>query len=183
MNITWPFGILQCQNTWLPLGHITYTNNLPLALEPITAVSQTHLLKMSIKLHMSKHFSQWISDIVNWSYLSDDHIALANKLSDNIINPFYVFGFLVRPRFLCQSNGSIAVTKRGISDTTEGTTPNWEANYLIQTASLAASNAAKYLASVVESAVTLCLELFQLTAPPLQMKTNPKIDFLSLISD
>ena len=88
--------------------------------------------------------------------------------------PFYVFGFLVRPRFLCQSNGSIAVTKRGISDTTEGTTPIWEANYLIQTASLASSNAAKYSASIVESAVTLSLELFQLTTPPLQIKQTPR---------
>ena len=41
MNITWPFGILQCQNTGLPLGHITYTNNLPLALELIIHVSYT----------------------------------------------------------------------------------------------------------------------------------------------
>ena len=151
MNIIWPFGILQCQNTWLPLGYMTYTNNLPFALETITAVSQTYLLKMSIQLLLSKHSSQWINDIISWSYLLDDYISLANKLSDNIILPFYVFGFLVRPRFLCQSNGSIAVTKRGISDTTEGTTPCREANNLIQIASLAASNAAKYSSRLVFS--------------------------------
>ena len=73
--------------------------------------------------------------------------------------------------------------KRGIGDLTEGITPSWEVNFLIQIAYLAASDAAIYSASVVESAVTLCLELFQLTAPPLQMNTNPEIDFLSSISD
>ncbi|EFH51116.1 predicted protein, partial [Arabidopsis lyrata subsp. lyrata] len=54
-----------------------------------------------------------------------------------------------------------------------GTTPSSVMNFLIQTASLAASEAAIYSASVVESATVLCLELFQLTAPPLRQKTNP----------
>src|SRR5688572_10652813 len=38
--------------------------------------------------------------------------------------------------------------------------------FLIQTPSFAASEAAMYSASVVESATVSCLELFQLTAPP-----------------
>ena len=49
----------------------------------------------------------------------------------------------------------------------EGTTPSSIMNFLIQTAYLAASDAAMYSASVVESIVTLYLELFQLLAPPL----------------
>ena len=56
-------------------------------------------------------------------------------------------------------------------------------NFLIQIASLVASDAAIYSASIMESAVTPYLELFQLTAPPLQIKTNPEIDFLSSTSD
>ena len=47
-----------------------------------------------------------------------------------------------------------------------GTTPSSVMNFLIQTASLAASDAAIYSAFVVESATVLCFELFQLTAPP-----------------
>ena len=73
--------------------------------------------------------------------------------------------------------------KRGTADSMEGTTPSSLTNFRIQIASLAASDAAMYSASVVESAVILYLELFQLTAPPLQVKTNPEIDFLSSTSD
>ena len=41
-----------------------------------------------------------------------------------------------------------------------GTTPSSKMNFLIQTASLAASDAAIYSASVVEFATVLCFELF-----------------------
>ena len=37
--------------------------------------------------------------------------------------------------------------------------------------------------SVVESAMMGCLELFQLTVPPLQTNTYPDVDFLSSESD
>ena len=39
-----------------------------------------------------------------------------------------------------------------------------------------------YLASMVESAMTDYLKLFQLTAPPVHKKIHPDIDFLSSIS-
>ena len=61
-----------------------------------------------------------------------------------------------------------------------GTTPRSEMNFLIQTASLAASDAAIYSASVVESAVVLCLQLLQLTVPPFRVKTYPEVILLSL---
>ena len=73
--------------------------------------------------------------------------------------------------------------KRGTADLMEGITPSSLTNFRIQTASLVASDAAMYSASVMESAVILYFELFKLTAPPLQMNTNPEIDFLSSISD
>ena len=50
-----------------------------------------------------------------------------------------------------------------------GTTSSLVMNFLIQTASLAAFEAAIYSASVVESVVVTCLELFQLTAPPFKV--------------
>jgi len=52
-------------------------------------------------------------------------------------------------------------------------------NFLIQTPSFAASEAAMYSASVVESAEVSCFELFHLTAPPLRMNTNPDCDLES----
>ena len=47
-----------------------------------------------------------------------------------------------------------------------GTTSSSVINFLIQTASLAASEAVIYSVSVVELEVVSYLELFQLTAPP-----------------
>ncbi|KAL0413299.1 UNVERIFIED_CONTAM: hypothetical protein Sradi_1531600 [Sesamum radiatum] len=53
----------------------------------------------------------------------------------------------------------------------------------IQTASLAASEAAIYLASMVESAVVSYLKLFQATTPPLSLNTKPDRDLTSSSSD
>ena len=64
-----------------------------------------------------------------------------------------------------------------------GTTPNFVINFLSQTASLVALEAAIYSASVVESAVDPCMELFQQTTPLLRVNTNPDVEFLSSGSD
>ena len=55
---------------------------------------------------------------------------------------------------------------KSIGRTMLGTTPSSIMNFFIQTASLAASEAAMYSDLVVESAVVSCLELFQPTAQP-----------------
>ena len=60
-----------------------------------------------------------------------------------------------------------------------GTIPRSEMNFLIQTASFAALDAAIYSASVVESATVSCFELFQLTAPPFKQNTYPDCDLKS----
>src|SRR3954468_19475222 len=60
-----------------------------------------------------------------------------------------------------------------------GTTPSSVMNFLIQYPSFVASEAVMYSASVVESATVFCLELFQLTAPPLSVKTYPDSDLKS----
>ncbi|MFS7898947.1 hypothetical protein Hanom_Chr00s036088g01772331 [Helianthus anomalus] len=52
-----------------------------------------------------------------------------------------------------------------------GITSRSAMNFFIQTASLAASEAAIYSDSVVDWATTLCLELFQVIAPPFKVKT------------
>nr|GEZ82746.1 retrotransposon protein, putative, Ty1-copia subclass [Tanacetum cinerariifolium] len=55
-----------------------------------------------------------------------------------------------------------------------GTIPSPEINFLIQTASIPASEAAMYSASVADITVVLCLELFQSIAPPFKTKTPVK---------
>ena len=56
-------------------------------------------------------------------------------------------------------------------------------NFLNQKSFFAASEAATYSASMIESAMMDCLKLFQLTVPSLQTNTYPDIDFLSSESD
>ncbi|KAK2456386.1 hypothetical protein QL285_003757 [Trifolium repens] len=63
-----------------------------------------------------------------------------------------------------------------------GTTSSSVMNFLIQTASFAALEAAIYSASVVESATVSCFELFQLTAPPFRKNTKPDCDLKSSLS-
>ncbi|GKG60626.1 hypothetical protein Tco_0614188, partial [Tanacetum coccineum] len=59
-----------------------------------------------------------------------------------------------------------------------GPIPSTEINFLIQTASITASEASMYSASVADILV-LFLELFQSTAPPFKTKTYPVWDFVS----
>ena len=56
-------------------------------------------------------------------------------------------------------------------------------NFLNQKSSFAASEAATYSVSMVESAMMGCLKLFHLIVSSLQTNTYPDIDFLSLGSD
>ena len=62
-------------------------------------------------------------------------------------------------------------------------TPSFVINFLNHKLFFAAFEAANYSASVVESAMMGCLELFQLTAPSLQTNTYDDINFLSSRSD
>ncbi|KAL0283189.1 UNVERIFIED_CONTAM: hypothetical protein Sangu_2905700 [Sesamum angustifolium] len=60
-----------------------------------------------------------------------------------------------------------------------GTTPNSWMYFFIQTT----SEVAMYSASVVESDVVACLELFQATTPPFSLNTKPDWDLASSSSD
>ena len=64
-----------------------------------------------------------------------------------------------------------------------GTIPNLVMNFLIQTASLAASEAAIYSASVVESVTVSCFKLLYLTTPPFKQNTYPDCDRKLSLSD
>ncbi|KAK8685909.1 hypothetical protein V6N13_124941 [Hibiscus sabdariffa] len=119
---------------------------------------------------------QGISDVVirmNFAYL---HISSVYDLSYEVEAPKNVFGSLMRFGFLCLRNGSIVIT-------IELQSIRYACyELLIQTASFAASLAAMYSASVVESTTVSCFELFQLIAPPFRRKTNPDCDRESSLS-
>ena len=55
-------------------------------------------------------------------------------------------------------------------------------NFLSHTAFFEASDAATYLALLVELATHICLTLLQQMAPPLKVKTYPDVDFLESMS-
>ena len=55
-------------------------------------------------------------------------------------------------------------------------------NLLIQTPSFVDSEAAMYLASIVELVSITCMELFQLTAPPFIVNTKPDSNYESSMS-
>ena len=57
----------------------------------------------------------------------------------------------------------------------ERTTPRSLMNFLIQTASFAASNVATFFASHTESTIVCYLKLFQQIAPPFRINTYPDI--------
>ena len=65
----------------------------------------------------------------------------------------------------------------------EGTTTRSVMNFFNQIASLAASHGAMYSASVMESAVVVCFELFQEIVPRFKVNINLDLDLLSSGSD
>ena len=100
-------------------------------------------------------------------------LTLIDELSNEMKSPHNMFALLVIHWLLSLRNGSTVVSveiqrARGIREHTK-----LNKELLIQTPSFAASEAAMYSASIVESATVSCLELFQLTAPPFTLNTKP----------
>ncbi|KAK8557952.1 hypothetical protein V6N12_010175 [Hibiscus sabdariffa] len=87
------------------IGLWAYSNNLPLALRPITHVSNTECLSVTILLLLCQRLLQRINNVVIRVYLSYSHIS-----SDEMETLKYVFGSSMRSRFLCLRNGSIVFT-------------------------------------------------------------------------
>ncbi|KAL0291900.1 UNVERIFIED_CONTAM: hypothetical protein Sradi_7009300 [Sesamum radiatum] len=90
----------------------------------------------------------------------------------------------MRSRFLCLCYSPVIITEDnyGLSNARYHT-QLLDVVFFILTASFAASEAAMYSASLVESAMVSCLELFQATTPPLSLNTKPDWDLASSSSD
>ena len=106
---------------------------------------------------------------MHFAYLD---LTTIDELSNEMKSPHNVFALLVIPWLLGLRNSSTVVTveiqrARGIRE------HNKLNKELIQTPYFAASEAAMYSASIVESTNVSCLELFQLTAPPFTLNTKP----------
>ena len=77
------------------VGARAYTNNLPLALVPIMYNPKTKRLDMTIKSGSSQLLGQWICNITLAWNLPNFDIPSVNDLSDEMIPPEYMFGFLM----------------------------------------------------------------------------------------
>ncbi|KAL4379237.1 hypothetical protein GQ457_02G024220 [Hibiscus cannabinus] len=162
----------------LMIGLWAYSNNLPLALRPITHISNVEWLSVTIMLLLCQRLRQGICNIVIGVYFAYFHISSINDLSNEMEASKNVFISLMRYGFICLRNGSIVVTIELL-----GTTSNFDMNFLIQTTSSAASLAAIYSASVVESAtmyqrarprVDDNLNNIKINIPPFHGKTDPE---------
>ena len=87
------------------LASRAYTNNLPLALEPIRHTPYAHWSSMTIMLLLRKRLCQWVNYIVKCRYFTYFRTT-----------PKYVFGSLVRSRLLslCDSTIVIIIETNGI---------------------------------------------------------------------
>ena len=97
-------------------------------------------------LLLHQRLCQWVSDVtVNW-YSSYLHISCINDLMDEMEEPKYMFGSLVRFRFLSLCNGSIVITIKIYLDCNAKNNTQFN-NELLDpiTAFLAASNIAIYV--------------------------------------
>ena len=112
-------------------------------------------------------------------YLANFYVSHLDLVPDGIEASLDVLGPLVKSGFLCQSNCTSIVTEDLHGPDALGMTPRSEMNSFIQTPSFAASEAAMYSASHVDPAMTLCLELHQLRAPPFNKNTYPVCDLES----
>ena len=65
---------------------------------------------MTLMLRLRKRFSKRISNIcIRWNS-ANLHITSINNLTNEMISPLYVFGFLVWSRFFCLRDGTIIIT-------------------------------------------------------------------------
>src|SRR5688572_20935749 len=137
---------------------------------------------MRIMLSLREWFCQRIRNVQIRVYFAYLDLTPVNEVSNEMKSPHYVFVLLVVPWLLCLRNCPIIITVeiQWAGRIREHTSSMRK--FLIQTPSFAASEAAMYSVSVVESATVSCLELFQLTAPPFSMNTNPDCDFESSLS-
>src|SRR4051812_35204303 len=123
--------------------------------------SHTHGTKVMIMFCTWKRFSQWICDIQIYMYFAILQISICYIISDymklavDMLGLWMIFGSL--------ASAMAPVLSHNISSGSNalGTTPSSVMKFLIQTPSLDSST--------VDPAITLCLHLLQLTAPPFKI--------------
>ncbi|KAJ9553351.1 hypothetical protein OSB04_017396 [Centaurea solstitialis] len=111
-------------------------------------------------IHQGNMHRCWICYILVRRNLAYSHVSSSDDLSDEMKLPKYMSRLVMLSRLLSlrHSPRILATTLRSVI------------KFLSQTASFAASEAAMYSASVVESAIVSCFELFHEIAPPFRSK-------------
>src|SRR5215216_3089563 len=116
-----------------------------------------------------KRFSQWICDIQICMYFANLQISICYIISDYMKLAVDMLGLWMISWFLSECYGAVLSHNISSGSNALGTMPSSVMKFLIQTPSLDASAAAMYSASTVDPAITLCLQLLQLTAPPFKI--------------
>ena len=111
------------------------------------------------------------------------HIPAVYYLPDQVVLPLDMLPSLVAPGFFRIRHRSTVVTVKHQWLIHVWNNFQISKEFLNQTASLAASQAAMYSASMVESAMLDCLILLQTIAPPPRVNTDPDVDFRLSRSD
>ena len=120
-----------------------------------------------------ERFSQRICYIQVRMYFTNIYVSILNIFTNGVEAILDMPGLLVKPGSLARAIAPVLSQKRVIGPDTLGITPRSVMNSFIQIASGAAFEADMYSASHVDPAMTLCLQLHQLTAPPFKIHTYP----------
>ena len=99
-----------CYYNHLMIDLWAYSNNLPLALRPITYISNTKRLSVTIMLLLCQRLGQGINNVIICMYSAYLYIPSIDNLSNKMVAPKYMFGSLVRSGFFSLCNGSIVIT-------------------------------------------------------------------------
>src|SRR4051812_43164645 len=116
-----------------------------------------------------KRFSQRICDIQIRMYFANLHISICYIISNYMKLAVDVLGLWMISCSLASAMAPVLSHNISSGSKALGTTPISVMKFLIQTLSLDAYAGAMYSASTVDPAITLCLQLLQLTAPPFKI--------------
>ena len=112
---------------------------------------------MTLMFYMCKRLSKKIRNIIfSFGYFAYFDFTSIINFSDKVKLPEYMFGPLLWPGLICLNNSTAIITEQIYGFEMVETTPSSVMNFLIQIASLAASDVAIYSASVIESFTVLC---------------------------
>ena len=140
-------------------------------LKTIAYQSNSHSLQVWLKGPLGQGFGKGICQTIYNISLCYYHISSSHNVSNNMILSLYVLSFLVIPWIFGLCNYSTIVTKQCNWNLFHSHYAKIKRNFLSQTASFVASQAATYSASMVESTIQDCLTLLQLMVPPPKVST------------